>query len=77
MVFSVVIENTKVVANLLFWLVQKFDDPRSYGLRAMTFRSLLSGFAYALNRSECLVCLTGVHMKSCLGDNRRSVVFFF
>jgi hypothetical protein len=42
----------------------------------MNFRSLLSGFAYALNRSECLVCLTYVHMESCLGDNRRSVVLF-
>jgi hypothetical protein len=42
----------------------------------MTCRSLLSGFAYALNRSECLVCLTYVRMKSCLGDNRRSVVLF-
>jgi hypothetical protein len=45
-------------------------------LRVMNFRSLLSGFAYALNRSECLVCLTGVHMESCIGDNRRSVVLF-
>jgi hypothetical protein len=42
----------------------------------MTFRSLLSGFVYVLNRSECLVCLTCVQMESCLGDNRRSVVLF-
>jgi hypothetical protein len=42
----------------------------------MNFRSLLSGFAYALNRSECLVYLTCIHMESCLGDNRRSVVLF-
>jgi hypothetical protein len=42
----------------------------------MNFKSLLSGFAYALIRSECLVCLTCVHMESCLGDNRRSVVLF-
>jgi hypothetical protein len=45
-------------------------------LRVMNFRSLLSGFAYALNRSECLVCLTYVHRESCLGDNRRNVVLF-
>jgi hypothetical protein len=57
-VFSVVMENTKVVANLLIWLVLKFRDPKPYGLGVMTFRSLLSGFAYALNRSKCLVCLT-------------------
>jgi hypothetical protein len=42
----------------------------------MKFRSLLSGFAYALNRSECLICLTYERMDSCLGDNRRSVVLF-
>jgi hypothetical protein len=42
----------------------------------MNFKSLLSGFTYALIRSECLVCLTCVHMESCLGDNRRSVVLF-
>jgi hypothetical protein len=42
----------------------------------MTCGSLLSGFTYALNRSECLVCLTYVRMESCLGDNRRSVVLF-
>jgi hypothetical protein len=42
----------------------------------MNFKSLLSGFAYALNRSECLVYLTCVHRESCLGDNRRSVLIF-
>jgi hypothetical protein len=42
----------------------------------MNFRSLLAGFAYAMNRSEYLVCLTYVHIESCLGDNRRSVVLF-
>jgi hypothetical protein len=76
MVFSVVTENTKVVANLLIYPVLKIHDPRSYGLRVINFRSLLLGFAYALNRSEYLVCLTYVHMESCLGDNRRSVVLF-
>jgi hypothetical protein len=76
MVFSVVMKNTKVVANLLIWLVLKFHDPRPYGLRVMNFRSLLSGFANALNRSECLVCLTCGHMESGLGGNRRSVVLF-
>jgi TctA family transporter len=76
MVFSVVMENTKVVANLFIYLVLKFHDTRPYGLGVMNFRSLLLGFAYALNRSECLVCLTNVHMESCLGDNRRSVLLF-
>jgi hypothetical protein len=75
-VCSVVIENTKVVANLLILLFQKFHDTRPYGLGVMNFRSLLSGFANALNRSECLVCLTYMHIESCLGDNRRSVVLF-
>jgi hypothetical protein len=42
----------------------------------MNFKSLRSDFANVLNRSECLVCLTCVHMESCLGDNRRSVVLF-
>jgi hypothetical protein len=76
MVFSVVMENTKVVANVLIWLILKFHDPRSYGLRVITFRTLLSGFVNVLNSSECLVCLTCVHMKSCLGGNGRSVVLF-
>jgi hypothetical protein len=76
MLFSVITENTKVVANLLIYLVLKFYDTRPYGLGFMNFRSLLSGFAYALNKSECLVCLTCVHMESCLGDNKKSVVLF-
>jgi hypothetical protein len=42
----------------------------------MNFRSLLSGFVYALNRSEYLIYLTYVHRESCLGDNIRSVVLF-
>ena len=50
-VFSIVMENTKVVANFRIFLVQKFHDPRPYGLRVMNFRSLLSGFVYVLNRS--------------------------
>jgi TctA family transporter len=69
MVFYVVMENTKVVANLLIYT-------RPNGLGVMTFKSLLSGFAYALNRSVCLVCLTCVHMESGFGDNRRSVLLF-
>jgi hypothetical protein len=75
-VFSVDIENTKVVANLLFYLVLKFYDPRSYGLGVISFRSLLSESAHVQNRSECLLYLTHVHKESCLGDNRRSVVLF-
>jgi hypothetical protein len=42
----------------------------------MTCRSLLPGFTYTLNRSECLVCLTYMRMESCLGDNIRIIVLF-
>jgi hypothetical protein len=76
MVFSVIMENTKVVSNFLILFFLKFSDPRPYGLGVMNFRIFLSGFAYALNRSEYLVCLTCVHMESCLRDSRRSVVLF-
>jgi hypothetical protein len=51
-VSSVNVVNTKVVDNLLFLLVLKFHDHRTDGLGVIDFRSLLSGFAYALNRSE-------------------------
>jgi hypothetical protein len=76
MVFSVVMENTKVVANLLFYLVLKFYDPRSYGLGVINFRSLLAESAHVQNRSECLLHLTYVLMESCLGNIRGSVVLF-
>jgi hypothetical protein len=46
MVFSLVMENTKVVGNLLIWLVLKFHDPRPYGLGVINFRSLLSESAH-------------------------------
>jgi hypothetical protein len=46
MVFSVVMKNTKVVANLLIWLVLKFQDPRPSGLGVINFRSLLSESAH-------------------------------
>jgi hypothetical protein len=52
MVFSVSMVNTKVFANVLILLVLKFHNPRPDGLGAIDFRSLLSGFAYAQNRSE-------------------------
>jgi hypothetical protein len=73
-VFSVNGVNTKVVANFFILLVQKFHNYRPGGLGVMDFRSLLSGSAYALNRSECLVCLTCVYLESCLEDNIISVV---
>ena len=38
-VFSIVMENTKVVANFRILLVLKFHDPRPYGLGVMNFRS--------------------------------------
>jgi hypothetical protein len=45
-------------------------------LGVTNFKSLLSGFVNVLNRSECLVCLTSVHVESCLGDNIINVVLF-
>ena len=75
-VFSVVMENTKVVANFRILLVLKFHDRRPYGLGVMNFRSLLSGFAYVLNRSEYLICFTCVHIELFLGNIRRSIVIF-
>ena len=44
--------NTKVVDNFLILLVLKFHDFRPDGLRVIDFRSLLSGFACPLDRSE-------------------------
>jgi hypothetical protein len=76
MVFSMIMENTNIVANFLIFLILKFYDSKPYVLGVMNFKTLLSGFAYALNRSECLVCLICVYMESCLGDIRRSVVLF-
>jgi hypothetical protein len=52
MVFSVNVVNTKVVANFFILLVLKFHHYRPDGLGVVDFRSLLSGFAYALKRSE-------------------------
>jgi hypothetical protein len=76
MVFSVVIEKTKVVAPLLIYLVLKFYDTRPYGLGVINFRSLLSESAHVQNRSECLLYLTYVLMESCLGNIRGSIVLF-
>ena len=44
--------NTKVADNILILLVLKFHDLRPDGLGVIDFRSLLSGFAGPLNRSE-------------------------
>ena len=44
--------NTKVIYNLLILLVLKFNDFRPDGLGVIVFRSLLSGLACPLNRSE-------------------------
>ena len=52
MMFSVDMLNTEVVDNFLILLVLKFHDFRPDGLGVMDFRSLLSGFAGLLNRSE-------------------------
>jgi hypothetical protein len=51
-VFSVNVLNTKVVANFFILLILKFYHHRPDGLGVVDFRSLLSGFVYALNRSE-------------------------
>jgi hypothetical protein len=52
MMFSVNVVNTKVVYNFLIVLVLIFHDFRPDGLGVIDFRSLLSGFACPLNRSE-------------------------
>ena len=74
--FPVDMLNTKVVYNFLFFVILKFYDFRPDGLGVIDFKSLLSGFACPLNRSEWLYCLAYLNMESCIGDNRRVVVIF-
>ena len=50
--FSANVVNRKVVGNLLILLVLKCNDFRPDGLGVIVFRSLLSGLACPLNRSE-------------------------
>ena len=50
--FYVKMVNTNVVNNFFILLVLKFHDFRSDGLGVIDFRSLLSGFACPLDRSE-------------------------
>ena len=52
MMFSVNMVNTKVVDNFLVLLVLNFHDFGPDGLGVIDFRSLLSGFACPLKRSE-------------------------
>ena len=52
MLFSVNVVNTKVVGNFFILLVLKVHDFRRGSLRVIDFRSLLSSFAYPLDRSE-------------------------
>ena len=52
MMFSIDMLNTKVVDNFFILLVLKFHDFSSDGLGVIDFRSLLSGFACPLDRSE-------------------------
>ena len=52
MMFSANVVNKKVVDNLLILIVLKFHDLKPDGLGVIDFRSLLSGFACPLNRSE-------------------------
>ena len=75
MIFYVNMVNTKVVDNFLILLVLKFHYFRPDGLGVIDFRSLLSGFACPLNKHEWLYYLTYLNMESCIGDNRRVVVF--
>ena len=76
MMFSMNVVNTKVVDNFLTLLFLKFYDFGPNGLGVIDFRSLLSGFAYPLDRSEWLYCLSNLNMELCIGDNRRVVVLF-
>ena len=52
MMVSVVVVNTKVVANFIILLVFKFYDHRPDNLGAIDFVSSLSDFACSLYRSE-------------------------
>jgi len=52
LMFYVDMLNTKVVDNFLILLILKFHDLKPDGLGVINFRSLLSGFAGLLNRSE-------------------------
>ena len=76
MMFSLDILNTKVVYNFLIFLVLKFHDFRPNGLGVIDFTSLLLGFAFLLDRSECLYCLAHLNMESCIGDNRKVILLF-
>ena len=73
MMFSVNVVNTKVADNFLVVLVLKFHDFRPIGLEVIDFTSLLSAFAYALNRSEWLYCLAYLNMESCIDDNNKFI----
>ena len=76
MMFSMNVVNTKVVDNFLILHFLNFHDFRPAGLGVIDFRSLLSGFAYPLNKPEWLYYLTYLNIESCIGDNSR-VVFLF
>ena len=52
MIFSIDMLNIKVVDNFLILLVLRFHDFKPDGLGVIDFRSLLSGFAYPLNKPE-------------------------
>jgi hypothetical protein len=71
--FYVNMVNTKVVDNFLNLLILKFHDFRHAGLGVIDFRSLLSGFACPLNRSEWLYCLAYLNMESCIDDNNKVI----
>ena len=73
MMFSIDMLNTKVVDNFLIYIVLKFHDFRPIGLGVIDFTSLLSAFAYALNRSEWLYCLAYLNIESCMNDNKKVI----
>ena len=50
MIFTVNLVNNKVVGNLLIFLVSNFYGNRLNGLGVIAVRSLLSEFAYLLDR---------------------------
>ena len=72
MMFSINMVNTKIVYNFLMFIILKFHDFRPDALGLIDFRSLLSGFACPLDRSEWLYCLAHLNMESRIGDNRES-----
>lgn len=69
MIFSVELDNTKVVDNLNIFAALKFDDFRPLGLGAMKFWNSLLSFDCVLYSSGLLCISTLLILKSAPDDN--------